>query len=96
MSDEDLKAFREALVAAGRPYSLWGGRTVGVGLGFLVIVQILGTVQPTLLMRYGVLLMLACLVAIAIGWGLLVFAYFRRRQWAKAHPLREPPLPDAP
>lgn len=95
MSADELKAFREALVAAGRPYSLWGGRTVGVGLGFLVIVQILGTVQPTILMRYGVLLMLACLVAIAIGWAMLVVAYFRRRRWARDHPLPEPALSDA-
>jgi hypothetical protein len=96
MSDQELKAFREALVAAGRPYSLWGGRTIGVGLGFLVVVQILGTVQPTLLLRYGVLLMLACLVAIAAGWALLVVAFFRRRSWAKAHAPQEPPLADAP
>ena len=91
---DELKAFRDQLRAAGQPYALWGGRTIGLGLALLVVVQTLGMVQPTFLMRFGVLLMLACLVTIAIGWAMLVVAFFRRRSWAKAYRLREPPLPE--
>ncbi|QUD88497.1 hypothetical protein [Phenylobacterium montanum] len=92
---DQLKAFREQWRAAGQPYALWGGRIIGIGLAFLVVVQILGMVQPTLLMRFGVLLMLACLVGIAIGWAMLVVAFFRRRRWVKENTPREPQPPEA-
>ncbi len=87
MSDE-LKAFREALRAAGQPYSLWGGRIVGIGLLVLVIAQVTA--------RYALLLLMASLAIITIGWVLLIIAFVRRRRWTKAHRPQEPSLTDAP
>ncbi len=87
MSDE-LKAFREALRAAGQPYSLWGGRIVGIGLLVLVIAQVTA--------RYALLLLMASLAIITIGWVLLIIAFVRRRRWTKAHRLQESSLTDAP
>ena len=87
MSD-DLKAFREALRAAGQPYSLWGGRIVGIGLALLVVAQVTPW-RP-------IAVLAGSLAVITVGWVLLIIAFVRRRRWAKAQPLREPPLPDAP
>jgi hypothetical protein len=89
MSDPELKAFREELRAAGQPYSLWGGRVVGIGLLALVAAQVIS--------NYALLALEASLVIIAVGWAMLIIAFVRRRRWAKAHPLQEPPLSsDAP
>jgi len=85
---DDLKAFREALRAAGQPYSLWGGRIVGIGLALLVVAQ----VSPW----RAIAVLAVSLAVITVGWVLLIIAFVRRRRWAKAHPLREPPLSDAP
>lgn len=91
----ELDTFRRELRAAGQPYSLWGGRVVGLGLAVLVVIQALGMAKPELLMRFGLLLSALCVVVLAVGWIMLIIAFVRRRRWAKAHPLREPQLPDA-
>ncbi len=87
MTDQ-LRAFREDLRAAGQPYSLWGGRIVGIGLLVLVIAQVTA--------RYALSMLMVSLGIITIGWVLLIIAFVRRRRWAKAHPLHEPSLTDAP
>ncbi len=95
MTDE-LKIFRDQLRAAGQPYSLWGVRTVGLGLAVLVAINVLGTVRPNMLSQFGLLLLVLCVLALTIGWVMLIIAFVRRRRWAKAHPLQEPSLTDIP
>ena len=95
--NEALDAFRAELRAAGQPYGLWGGRIVGIGFGVLVVIQVLGMVQPKFLLQFGLLLMALCVATIAVGWGLLIVAFVRRRQWARTHaPPAPPPLDSAP
>ncbi|HEY2660731.1 MAG TPA: hypothetical protein VGI79_13490 [Caulobacteraceae bacterium] len=87
MSDE-LKVFRDELRAAGQPYSLWGTRTVIIGLALLVGAQVMSS--------YALVLLMVSLVVITAGWVMLIIAFVRRRRWAKAHPLQEPSLADLP
>jgi len=82
----DLEGFRAELRAAGQPYSLWGGRIVGLGLLVLVAAQVLMIRRQA--MSFGALGLIAgSLAVMAVGWVLLIIAFIRRRRWAKAHPL---------
>jgi MFS family permease len=86
--NEELEAFKDALREAGQPWSRNGVRIVGAGIVGLFISQ----VAPW---RWVVLVaLLASFAVIMVGWVLLVIAFIKRRQWARAHPLQEPPLPD--
>jgi hypothetical protein len=91
MSSE-LQAFRDALRAAGQPYSQWGARIVGFGLLFLVAAQVLAIrQQATSELSLG--LVALSLLVMAVGWAMLIIAFVRRRRWAKAHPMEPPPMP---
>ncbi len=88
MSDEAAE-FRAALNAAGQPWSRWGVRAVGAGILALLALQLV--VVP-----YAVYALLVAAVVIAIGWTLLIVAVFKRRQWAKAHPVADAALDIGP
>jgi hypothetical protein len=87
MNDE-LNAFRAELQAAGEPYSRWGARTIGIGLVALICAQILA--------RGAMLFLGLAILAVLAGWAMLIVAHFRRRAWAKAHPMVMPGLSDPP
>ena len=85
MNDE-LQAFRDALREAGQPWSRQGVVLVGAGILGWLIAQLV----PAIWVVYVALISAA---AIMVGWVFLVIAFVKRRAWAKAQPLREPPLP---
>jgi hypothetical protein len=86
--NEELEAFKDALREAGQPWSRNGVKIVGAGVVGLLVSQI----APS---RWvAVVALLASFTAIMVGWVFLVIAFIKRRQWARAHPLHEPPLPD--
>lgn len=91
----ELETFRAALRAAGQPYSLWGGRIVGLGLLVLAGAQVLAILQQAT-SWITLLLIAGSLAVMAVGWVMLVIAFLRRRRWARAHPLTLPPLPPNP
>ncbi len=93
--DPEVEAFRAQLRLAGRPYSLWGGRAVGVGLGFLAVAQALAmTTRGLALACMG--LLAAALVVMVVGWVLVIIGSMRRQRFARAHQASLPPIPPAP
>jgi len=82
--DADLEAFRAQLRAAGHPYSLWGGRIVGLGLLVLVAGQVL--------VAFALVFVVVSVLIMAVGWGLLVVAFVRRRRWSRAQASALPQL----
>jgi hypothetical protein len=88
--NEDLEAFRDELQKAGQPWSQRGVQVCGLGVVGLLVSQ----VAPVKGGGYTLLvaLALASLLAIIVGWVFLVMAFLKRRRWARAHPLVEPPL----
>jgi hypothetical protein len=86
----DAAAFRDALRAAGQPWSRWGIRTAGAGILALLALQ-LAPGAP-----YAVYLLAASVGVIAVGWLMLIVAVIKRRRWAKDHPVLDIPLTDAP
>lgn len=90
--DPELEAFRAQLRAAGQPYSLWGGRTIGLGLALLAIAQVVAIMRQALTPVAAVLISLAILV-MAVGWVLFVIGFMRRHAWAKANRPQLPPMP---
>jgi hypothetical protein len=86
--NEELEAFKDELREAGQPWSRNGVRIVGAGILGLFVSQ----VAPW--RTVVVVALLASFAAIMVGWVFLVIAFIKRRQWARAHPLREPSLPD--
>ena len=86
---DDIEAFRAALKAAGEPWQQRGIRIVLVGFAVLVVAQVVSA--------YAMLLLVAAVAIIAVGWGFMITAFVRRRRWAKTHAdLTLPDLPDVP
>lgn len=83
----DLEAFRAELRAAGQPYSLWGGRVLGIGLLILVVGQVMSAC--------ALALVALSVTVMGAGWILLIIGFIRRHRWAKtqAAGLEPPPLP---
>jgi uncharacterized membrane protein HdeD (DUF308 family) len=86
----EIADFRAALREAGQPWSGWGVRIVGVGILALLALQI----KPNI--PYAFYALLVSVAVIAVGWVMLIMAMLKRRQWAKAHPIADVPLPEAP
>jgi hypothetical protein len=84
----EIEAFRAELRAAGQPWQQRGVKVVLAGFVILAMAQILSA--------YAMLLLALAIAVIAVGWGMLVVAFIRRRQWAKTHDLTMPTLTDAP
>ena len=91
--NEELEAFRDQLREAGQPWSRRGVVICGAGIIGLFVSQ----VAPS-----GVVALVSVLVSFTVmmvGWVFLVIAFIKRRRWARAQPLHEPPLsidPEAP
>ena len=91
----ELADFRNALNAAGQPWSRWGVRLAGAGILALLALQLIPQVP------YGLYALIGAVAVIAAGWAMLIMAMLRRRRWAKDHPIADAPsdhepLPGAP
>jgi hypothetical protein len=84
--NQELEAFRDQLRQAGQPWSRRGVVTCGAGIVGLVVSE----VAPSRAVVLAALLI--SVVVMMIGWAFLVIAFVKRRAWARAHPLIEPPL----
>jgi hypothetical protein len=91
----ELEAFRAELKASGEPWQSWGVRLCVAGFVGLVVAQLSGHVVDRLA---GVVAIFGAAIGLlAIGWGLLIVAFVRRKRWADTHAnLTLPDLPDAP
>ncbi|HEX4181609.1 MAG TPA: hypothetical protein VHY32_12530 [Caulobacteraceae bacterium] len=87
---EELEAFRDRLREAGQPWSRRGVIVCGAGVLGLFISQ----VAPS---RAVVLVALPVGFAVMmVGWVFLIMAFVKRRRWARAQRLIEPPLHEPP
>ncbi|MDR3510378.1 MAG: hypothetical protein P4L73_01980 [Caulobacteraceae bacterium] len=86
----EAAAFRDALRAAGQPWSRWGIRVAGAGIVALLALQLAPGVP------YALYVLIATVAVIAVGWAMLIVAVVKRRRWAKANPVLDVPLADAP
>jgi len=86
----DSAAFRDALNAAGQPWSRWGIRFAGAGILALLALQLIPQVP------YGLYDLIAAVGVIAVGWVMVIVAVVKRRRWAKDHPVEDVRLADAP
>jgi Flp pilus assembly protein TadB len=84
--NEELEAFRDALRQAGQPWSRRGVIICGAGIVGLLISQIAPS-QPVVLVALAV-----SFAVMMVGWVFLVIAFLKRRRWARAQRLIEPPL----
>ncbi len=88
MSDEAAE-FRNALSAAGQPWSGWGVRIAGAGILALLALQIIPRVP------YGLYALITAVAVIAVGWVMLIIAMLKRRRWAQNQALIDAPLSEA-
>jgi hypothetical protein len=86
----EAAAFRDALRAAGQPWSRWGIRVAGAGILALLALQLAPGVP------YALYALVAAVSVIAVGWALLIMAVVKRRRWVKDHPIAEVPLGPEP
>jgi hypothetical protein len=90
----ELDAFKAELRAAGQPWSRRGVWAAGAGIVFLTITQLAGQIFPSA--AYFFALLGLALALLTVGWAFFVVAFVKRRRWAKAHPVEDVPLPEAP
>jgi uncharacterized membrane protein HdeD (DUF308 family) len=83
----DIQTFKDELRQAGQPWSRWGIMIAGAGILALLLAQLPGVPIPFVMLGLAI-------PAIAVGWVLLIIAFVKRRQWARAHPIEEPVMPD--
>jgi len=91
--------FRNALNAAGQPWSRRGVRVAGGGIVALLALQVAMMVGAPI--PYALYVLIAIVAVIAAGWAMLIVAVVRRRRWAKAQALaletlHPDPLAEAP
>jgi O-antigen/teichoic acid export membrane protein len=79
----EVADFRNALMAAGEPWSRWGVRAAGAGIAALLALQLIPRVP------YALYALIAAIGVIAVGWVMLIAAVFKRRRWAKDHPIAD-------
>jgi cobalamin biosynthesis protein CobD/CbiB len=82
--------FRNALNAAGQPWSRHGTRVAGGGIVALLALQVAMMVGVPI--PYALYVLIAVVAVIAAGWAMLIVAVVRRRRWAKAQALALEPL----
>ena len=82
----ELADFRNALSAAGQPWSRWGIRTVGAGVAALLALQLIPRVP------YALYALIGAMFVVAAGWVMMIKAVLMRRRWAKANPVADVPL----
>ena len=86
--------FRNALNAAGQPWSRRGIRIAGGGIVTLLALQIglmVGVPVP-----YALYVLIAIVAVIAVGWAMLIVAVLRRRRWAKGQAIAKEALVNDP
>jgi hypothetical protein len=77
--------FRNALNAAGQPWSRRGVRLAGGGIVALLALQV--AVMVGVPVPYALYVLGAIVAVIAVGWAMLIVAVIRRRRWVKAQAL---------
>jgi cobalamin biosynthesis protein CobD/CbiB len=82
--------FRNALNAAGQPWSRRGIRVAGGGIVALLALQVALMVGVPI--PYALYVLIAVVVVIAVGWAMLIVAVLKRRQWAKEQAIAEEAL----
>lgn len=93
---EEAQAFRDALDAAGQPWSRRGIRVAGGGIVALLALQVI--MMFTRGLPYSLYILIAVVGVIAVGWGMLIVAVLKRRRWVRDQVIAAPPLgePAAP